>query len=111
MRLAILLLPVLCCAATVPVDLSGVRPEPVAVESAGGSLIVTWPDEKARSWRAAFSLDPAQPLITSIELDGKAIVERARPLYWCSTWGEARGMGPVFRFSAQPSERHATIRG
>jgi hypothetical protein len=106
MRLAILLLPVLCCAATVPVDLSGVRPEPVAVESAGGSLIVTWPDEKARSWRAAFSLDPAQPLITSIELDGKAIVERARPLYWCST-GVRRGGWDQF-FDFPPSHPNGT---
>src|SRR5690349_3558528 len=106
MRLAIVLLPTLCWA--VPVDLSGVRPGPVAVGSTGGSLVVTWPDEKARVWRAAFSLDPAQPLITSIALGGKPVVERARPLYWCST-GVRRGGWDQF-FDFPPSHPQGTRR-
>src|SRR5258708_889692 len=108
MRLAIFLLPALCWAAMVPADLSGVRPGPAAVESAGGTLTVTWPDETARMWRAAFSLDPAQPLITSIMLGGKPIVERARPLYWCST-GVRRGGWDQF-FDFPPSHPNGTRR-
>jgi len=108
MRLAILLLPTLCWAARVPVDLSGVRPGPVAVESLGGSLIVNWPDEQARVWHATFSLDPAQPLITSIALGGNSIVERARPLYWCST-GVRRGGWDQF-FDFPPSHPNGTRR-
>jgi len=108
MRLAIFLLPSLCWTATVPVDLSGVRPGPVGVESAHGSLIVTWLDENARLWQAEFSLDPAQPLITSIGPGGKAIVERARPLYWCST-GVRRGGWDQF-FDFPPSHPNGTRR-
>src|SRR5437879_6990568 len=108
MRLAIFLLPTLCCAGTVLVDLYGVRPGPVAVESAGGSLSVTWPDENAHVWRATFSLDPAQPLITSIGLGDKPIVERARPLYWCST-GVRRGGWDQF-FDFPPSHPNGTRR-
>lgn len=108
MRLTIFLLPALCWAATVPVDLSGVRAGPVAVESEGGSLVVTWPDEKARLWRAVFSLEPAQALITSIGPGGKAIVERARPLYWGSTGARRGGWDQFFDFP--PSHPNGTRR-
>jgi len=106
MRLTVFLFPLLCSAATVPVDLSGVRPGPVTVESAGGSLIVTWPDESARLWRAEFSLDPEKLLITSIGTAGKPLIERARPLYWCST-GVRRGGWDQF-FDFPPSHPNGT---
>jgi hypothetical protein len=106
MRLALFLLPALSCAATVPVDLSGVRPGPVAVESASGSLIVNWPDENARPWRAEFSLDPEKPLITSIGLTAKPVIESARPRYWCST-GLRRGGWDQF-FDFPPSHPNGT---
>jgi hypothetical protein len=108
MRLTILLLPALCCAATVPVDRSGVRSGPVSVESSGGALLVTWPDETARAWRAEFSLDPERPLITSISVGGKTVIERARPLYWCST-GVRRGGWDQF-FDLPPSHPKGTRR-
>src|SRR5260370_22235600 len=40
--------PALFLAATVPVDLAGVRPGPCAVQSAGGALLVARPHEKER---------------------------------------------------------------
>src|SRR5712692_1202383 len=98
MRLIILLLPLCCYTATVPLDLSGVRPGPITVETSGGSRIVTWPDENARPWHASFSLDPAQPLITSIAVGEKPVVERARPLYWCSTGIRRGGWDQFFDF-------------
>ena len=98
MRPLMLFLPVFCSAATVPADLSGVRPGPVTVESAGGSLTVSWPDENSRTWRAVFSLDPEQPLITSIGPLAKPVVERARPLYWCDTGVRRGGWDQFFDF-------------
>jgi hypothetical protein len=108
MRLAILLLPFCCSAATVPLDLSGVRPGPVTVASAGNSLVVTWPDESGRAWRAEFSLDPERPLITSMGLAGKPLIASARPLYWCST-GVRRGGWDQF-FDFPPSHLNGTRR-
>ena len=106
MRLIILLAPLCCYAATVPADLSGVRPGPITIETSGGSLIVTWPDESARAWHAVFSLDPAQPLITRIAVGEKPVIERARPLYWCST-GIRRGGWDQF-FDFPPSHPNGT---
>jgi len=108
MRLLVFLTPVVCLAATVPADLSGVRPGPVSVQQATGSLIVTWPDESSRTWRAEFSLDPTQPLIASIDLEGKNVIERARPLYWCET-GVRRGGWDQF-FDFPPSHPQGTRR-
>ncbi|MBI4876183.1 MAG: DUF4350 domain-containing protein [Acidobacteria bacterium] len=73
-----------------PFDAAGVRPGPVAVKADAASVVVTWPDESARTWRAEFSLVRARPLITAISAGGKAIVERAAPVYRCST-GKRRG--------------------
>src|SRR5262245_23835190 len=73
-----------------PLDLSAVRPGPVAVERKENALLIRWPDERARQWTAEFSLDPARPLVTSIGVAGRTVLERARPLYWCTT-GKRRG--------------------
>src|SRR5579864_1180830 len=108
MRLLILLAPVLCFASIVPADLSGVRPGPIAVAAAAGSLVVTWPDETSRTWRAEFSLDPARPLVASIGVEGKPVIEHARPLYWCST-GVRRGGWDQF-FDFPPSHPQGTQR-
>ena len=97
-----------CFAAAVPADLSAVRPGPVTVEVAGENLVVRWPDESKRAWRAEFSLDPARPLIGSIGVGGKAIIERARPLYWCET-GKRRGGWDAF-FDFPPSHPEGTRR-
>ena len=74
----------------VPIDLSAVRPGSIAVTQRDNAVIVAWPDEDGRIWRAAFSLDPTQPLITSIGPDGEAVVRGARPFYQGET-GKRRG--------------------
>ena len=77
--------------APVPVDLTAVRPGPILVARDGNALNVTWPDETARVWRATFSLDPAQPLVTSIGPDAAPVVlGGARPFYRGET-GKRRG--------------------
>jgi hypothetical protein len=77
-------------AVSVPLDLTRVRPGPVGVVGDGNSVSLTWPDETARVWRATFSLDPAQPLITFIGPDGEPVVRSARPFYRGET-GKRRG--------------------
>jgi hypothetical protein len=108
MRLLIGLTSLVCLGATVTADLSGVRPGPVAVSSGGSSLVVSWPDEAQRTWRAEFSLDPARPLITAIGLENRLVIERARPLYWCET-GIRRGGWDQF-FDFPPSHPRGTER-
>ena len=89
---ALLLMPVQtpAPAVSVPLDLTRVRPGPIGVMSDGNSVSMTWPDETARIWRATFSLDPAQPLVTSIGPDGEPVVRSARPFYRGET-GKRRG--------------------
>ena len=90
----------------VPADISGVRPGPVGVRTEATSVIVTWPDESAKTWRAEFSLEIAKPLITAISVDGKNIVERANPVYRCST-GKRRGGWDEF-FDLPPADPGGT---
>jgi hypothetical protein len=86
----LILLPRPAAAASVPLDLTRVRPGPVAVTRADDAVTVTWPDETGRAWRATFSLDPAQPLVTVIGSDADAVVRSARPFYQGET-GKRRG--------------------
>ena len=86
----LILLPRPAAAASVPLDLTRVRPGPVAVTRADDAVTVTWPDETGRAWRATFSLDPAQPLVTFIGADADAVVRGARPFYQGET-GKRRG--------------------
>jgi len=77
-------------AVSVPLDLSGVRPGPISVTRADESVTITWPDETGRTWTAVFSLNPAQPLVTSIGSGAEAVVRSARPFYQGET-GKRRG--------------------
>ena len=86
----LILLPRPAAAASVPLDLTRVRPGPVAVTRADDAVTVTWPDETGRAWRATFSLDPAQPLVTVIGSDADTVVRGARPFYQGET-GKRRG--------------------
>ena len=86
----LLLLPQAAAAATVPLDISGVRPGPISVVRAEETVAISWPDETGREWRAVFSLDPAKPLIASIGTGADAIVRDARPFYQGET-GKRRG--------------------
>jgi hypothetical protein len=90
MRCLILLIPFIGVAATVPADISGVRPGPVTVSTSTESLTVRWPDEVSRMWSAEFSLNNERPLITSIGVNSTIVVRNAYPQYWAVT-GKRRG--------------------
>ena len=77
-------------AVSVPLDLTAVRPGPITVVRSDNAVTVSWPDETKRIWRATFSLDPSQPLITSIGPEGEPVVRGARPFYRGET-GKRRG--------------------
>ena len=93
-------------AAAVPLDLSGVRPGPVTITSTPNSATVHWNDEAGRAWSAEFSLDPKVPLITSIAVGGAPVIERASPVYQCTT-GKRRGGWDAF-FDFPPSHPDGT---
>src|SRR5947207_1861822 len=94
-RALIFFLPVIAWTATVTLDKSAFQPGPITMESTPESVIVHWPDATARDWRAEFSLNPDQPLITSIGLKGAPVIERAQPIYQCAT-GKRRGGWDAF---------------
>jgi hypothetical protein len=75
------LVPAAAAAAVVPIDLAGVRPGPIGIVRGEDSVTVSWPDETAGVWRATFSLDPSQPLVTSIGLGEHVVVRGARAFY------------------------------
>jgi hypothetical protein len=89
-RVAALLVPALASGA-VPLDLSGVRPGPVTVALEGDAAVVRWRDEAQRAWEARFNLEPARPLIASIGVEGKTVVQNAVPIYNGQT-GKTRGL-------------------
>jgi hypothetical protein len=95
-----------CAAAAVPVDLSGVKPGPIAVESGATSLTVRWKDESGQPWSAEFSLDPKAPLVTAIAMNGAPVIARARPSFQCTT-GKRRGGWDQF-FDLPPSHPEGT---
>src|SRR5881397_1538567 len=88
---ALVLVPLQTTGVSVPVDLSGLRAGPITVTRNESALTIGWPDETGRIWRATFSLDPAQPLVTTLgPSDGEAVVRSARPFYQGET-GTRRG--------------------
>src|SRR5712692_5751529 len=89
----LILIPRPAAAVAVPLDLSGVRPGPITVARAEASVTIAWPDETGRVWSATFSLNPAQPLVTSIGARAdpvNVVVRDARPFYQGET-GKRRG--------------------
>src|SRR5689334_18842295 len=101
MRFSILFLPACLAAATIPADITGVRPGVVTVSATADNLTVRWPDETSRTWIAEFSLDNAKPLITRIGLEGRPIVRNASPQYWAAT-GKRRGRAGFDEFFDYP---------
>jgi hypothetical protein len=87
---AVVLLSLQTPVVSVPLDIAAVRPGPITVVRSDNAVTVSWPDETMRVWRATFSLDPSQPLITSIGSDGEPVVRDARPFYRGET-GKRRG--------------------
>ena len=104
--ISILLMLTASASAAMPVDLSAVRPGPIAVSSDSDSLAVNWSDSDGGAWRAVFSLDPSKPLITSVGTGGKIVIDRARPYYKVQT-GKRRGGWDAF-FDFPPSHPEGT---
>ncbi len=93
-------------AQSILVDLSNLHSTPIAVSSSSTSLTVHWKDERSRSWQAIFALDPKQPLISAISIEGRTLIQRARPFYQCET-GKRRGGWDAF-FDFPPSAPEGT---
>src|SRR3984885_4171024 len=87
-------------------DVSAVKQGPITVVSSAQSLTVSWNDTANQHWQTIFSLDSTQPLITAISVDGRNIVELAKPYYRCST-GKRRGGWDAF-FDFPPADPQGT---
>jgi hypothetical protein len=85
--------------APIKADVSGVAPGPISVVS-DQALTVMWNDTANHHWRTIFSLDSTKPLITSISVDGRNIVEQARPYYRCTTGKRVGGWDAFFDLPA-----------
>lgn len=103
---ALLILAVVAQGASVPVDIGGYRAGLVRAELRGELIIVQWEDSEQRNWRAEFTVEARKPLIQSIGVNGKSIVERAQPLYRCAT-GKRRGGWDQF-FDLPPTHPEGT---
>ena len=66
-------------------NVSAVKDGPISVVSSAQSLTISWDDTANQHWQTIFSLDSTKPLITAISVDGRNIVELAKPYYRCST--------------------------
>jgi hypothetical protein len=90
------------CASAAPItaDLSGIKPGPIAVASSNQALDVAWSDAANHHWKAIFSLDSAKPIITSIAVDGRDIVEQAKPYFRCTTGKRSGSWDAFFDFPA-----------
>lgn len=91
-------------AAILPADTSGVTPGPIAVEASAQSLTVRWQDDSHATWSAEFSLDSSKPLITAISAGDRKIMDRAEPIYRCSTGKRRKGWDAFFDFPPSAPE-------
>ncbi len=71
---------------------------PIAVQATLDEVIVTWPDRSGRPCTAVFSLDTTKPLIRSISVAGKQVIDRAQPVYRVSTGKRRGGFDQFFDF-------------
>ena len=107
--LACLILSAATLRAAIPVDTSALRAGgPIQVETTAQAVTIRWNDEQARPWSAAFSLEPAQALITRVAQGERAVLEGGRPQYWAET-GKRRGGFDQF-FDFPPSHPEGTRR-
>jgi hypothetical protein len=98
LRPLLLLVPALLPAAPVPFDVSGVKSGPVAVAREGDMAVVRWPDAANRTWQASFNLEPNRPLIASIRLGDRVVVQNAVPVYSAQTGKRRGGFDEFFDF-------------
>ena len=87
-------------------NVSAVKGGPISVAASAQSLRISWDDSANQHWQTIFSLDPTKPLITAIAVDGRNIVELAKPYYRCST-GKRRGGWDAF-FDFPPGDPRGT---
>jgi hypothetical protein len=78
-------------------DILAVKAGPITVVS-DRDLRVTWSDATNHQWQTIFSLDSTKALITAISIDGRNIVEQARPYYRCTTGKRSGGWDAFFDF-------------
>ena len=98
--------PALVYGAPITPDVSAIRNGPISVAASAESLKITWDDNANHHWQTIFSLDSTKPLITAISVDGRNIVELAKPYYRCST-GKRRGGWDAF-FDFPPADPQGT---
>ena len=79
-------------------DISAVRQGPIEVSASQATLTVHWADAQKQQWIATFALDNKLPLITSIVVNGHAVVEKASPVYRCTTGTRTGGWDAFFDF-------------
>ena len=87
-------------------NVSAVKKGPIAVVSSAQSVKISWDDTANQHWQTIFSLDSTKPLITAISVDGRNIVELAKPYYRCTT-GKRRGGWDAF-FDFPPAAPQGT---
>ncbi len=87
-------------------NLSAVKNGPISVAASAQALTIAWEDSANQHWQTIFSLDSTKPLITAISVDGRNIVELAKPYYRCST-GKRRGGWNAF-FDFPPADPQGT---
>jgi hypothetical protein len=79
-------------------DISAVKPGPIEVSATTAAVTVRWTDASSQQWTAVFALDNKLPLITSIAVNGRTVVEKATPFYRCSTGTRTGGWDAFFDF-------------
>src|SRR5215469_18612047 len=94
----VLLSSALVALAAVPFDIGGPGPGSIQVTSTPDAVLVSWKDNNGRTCSAQFSLEPARPLISSITVNGKAVISRAQPIYRASTGKRRGGFDQFFDF-------------
>lgn len=90
--------PLIALAVPVPLDLSGIRPGPVAVVCEGDMAVIRWQDSAGRKWEASFNLEPVRPLIAAIKVGEKIVVQDATPIYSAQTGKRRGGFDEFFDF-------------
>ena len=91
-------------AAIFPFDGTALQPGAITVLGELDAATVTWPDKAGRPCVAVFSLDTAKPLITSISVNGKQVIDRAQPIYRASTGKRRGGFDQFFDFPGSHPE-------
>jgi hypothetical protein len=98
-------------AITMTADLSGVRPGPVSVARVDSVLQVAWMDDSHHRWQAGFALDSTKPVIAGFTVDGRTVIEGARPVYRCSTGKRTGGWDQFFDHPPLAAEGTRGFRG